>query len=140
MTFSRRFDEPRFTGLALAVGVLACVGGCGAAETTEYPAAEPEPVVFFEAELCPSFISHLVIPENLHSGDAAYVFVRATSDPAENGVLEYQWRATSGTFSYPRRAITEYRCTGRGPQLLTVTASDATGCNSELELAVDCLD
>lgn len=139
MTYLRRTDELRVAALALIASVLACLSGCGAAETVDNPAPEREPAVMFEAELCPSFVSHLVIPADLYSGDAAYVFVRAASSPADES-LDYSWQATSGTFSYPRRAITEYRCTGRGPQLLTVTASDSTGCDTELELPVDCLE
>jgi hypothetical protein len=139
MTYLRRNGDPALAGRALATFVLACVIGCGAAETSYYPAPEPEPEVAFEAQLCPAFVSHLVIPANLHSDDAAFVFVRAASTPDDES-LDYAWRATSGTFSYPRRAITEYRCTGRGPQLLTVTASDSTGCTTELELPVDCLE
>jgi hypothetical protein len=137
MTYLRRTDEPAFAGLAALV--FACVIGCGAAETIDYPGPAQEPEVAFEAKLCPAFVAHLVIPENLHPDDAAYVFVRAASSPADES-LDYAWRATAGTFSYPRRAITEYRCTGRGPQLLTVTASDSTGCDTELELSVDCLE
>jgi hypothetical protein len=139
MTYLRRNRDSALAGLALAVSLFASVIGCGAAETIDYPGPAQEPEVAFEAQLCPAFVSHLVIPANLHSGDAAFVFVRAASTPDDES-LDYAWRATSGTFSYPRRAITEYRCTGRGPQLLTVTASDSTGCTTELELPVDCLE
>jgi hypothetical protein len=86
---------------------------------------------------CPSFGFYMVLPKQLRAGEVATAIAVAT-DAQSTSTLTYAWTATSGTFSRTDTSVTEYTCTNTGAQVLHVTASDQNGCDSALDLAVEC--
>ena len=115
---------------------------CGAADASHAarPAPEDDAVVASSVNTCPSFAFYFVLPRQIHLDEFAIAGVQGIDADSDDTELRYVWSATSGTFSTPGRASTQYRCSESGPQVLTVTTSDAEGCAGALALDVNCAD
>lgn len=83
---------------------------------------------------CPdiSFISAL--PRKMNAGGTVKLRSAAT-----HGRAQFRWRASSGSFSYPQSADTDYLCTEVGPATVALTVSLGSSCEESFELVVDCL-
>jgi hypothetical protein len=88
---------------------------------------------------CPVFNFQLVVPPDIHPTEAADITVIASDPDADDNELTFSWSATSGSFSEPSLPETAYRCDGPGYQVLKVSARDAEGCETVLEIEANCL-
>jgi hypothetical protein len=125
----------------LAVAALACASwSCGAGESTRAAREAPAPEfgVTSVANACPNFTFYMVLPKAIRAEEAAWVAVRATDVDSDDDLITYRWSATSGAFVEPEVAFTEYSCADAGPQILTIVAADAEGCERTLDLDVTC--
>lgn len=133
--------RPTVSSTCLAAAL--CIGGCGAADGTPTAPDDddgPTSVAFtHDANTCPLFEGSLVLPRAILAGENALVAVRAVDPDADDLTLKYHWSAATGEFTEPTLPITEYRCSERGPQLLTVVASDQRDCDVQLQLDVLCV-
>lgn len=121
--------------LALAAGSL----GCGSAESVDaVEGVRKGATVKTGVNTCPTFTFYMVLPKRVRGDEVATVIAVASDAQSSRRPLTYVWTATSGTFSRTDSSLTEYRCGDRGPQVLEVTASDQNGCDSVLNLDVEC--
>ncbi|MET0791002.1 MAG: hypothetical protein ABW061_05730 [Polyangiaceae bacterium] len=102
--------------------------------------AGPSVQVFPNVNVCPVFSQSLIIPRAISPRASAEVIVFATDPDGVDTALEFDWTATSGSFSDPRLPATRYSCRERGPQVLSVRALDRLGCRTQLDLDVTCSD
>ena len=135
-----RAEPARFGALLLA---FAANFGCSSADSTRVVREEPQ---FVEAEIapsvnaCPTFAFAFVLPKFIRHDETAVALVQGTDLDSDDVDLTYAWSATSGEFSDPTRASTDYRCDSAGPQQLFVSASDPEGCYATHSMDVDCAD
>lgn len=83
---------------------------------------------------CPeiSFVSAL--PPKLNVGKV----IRLRS-AASQGSASFRWSASSGRFSDPQGADTDFSCTQTGPATVTLAVVTRPGCEDRHEIVVDCL-
>ncbi len=133
---------PHLARLCLAGSVLI---GCGTG-THNYVPEQDEPdsgsslQVVPNVNVCPVFNQSLVIPRSIAPRASAEVVVFATDPDGTDASLEFDWTASSGSFTQPTRPVTGYSCADPGPQVLHVRAVDRLGCRVQLDLDVTCLD
>jgi len=124
----------------LLLGVLS--SACGSGEHSQVAPAHEEPqLVDFESKInvCPDFQGSAASPSEIAPKQLAQILVLADDPDGLDSELDFHWSAESGTFSEPRRALTEYRCSKPGPKLLRVVVRDSDGCESSLYVNVTCL-
>jgi len=127
--------------VSLLIGVLCCA--CGSAEHGQFePAREQPQQVDFESTInvCPAFQGSAASPIDIPPDQPSQILVLASDPDGLDSKLQFQWSADSGSFSRPKRSLTEYRCGKPGPMLLKVVARDSEGCESSLSVNVTCLD
>ena len=128
--------------LPLATSIFLLLG-CGAGDQTrsERPDAADAPLIDVTPTVnaCPVFAAALVLPQAVPLGTPAFVSARAVDPDADDLSLSYDWTSSSGTFSAPHGAVTEYRCAEAGVQTLTVVTRDIGDCDATLHVDVTCL-
>lgn len=87
-----------------------------------------------EAGACPeiSFVSKL--PQTLNVGGS----IKLRSAASHAGTA-FRWSASSGRFSTPQAADTDFECTEVGPATLTLAVGLGPGCEKQHQISVDCL-
>jgi len=134
----------RMRALCLSLSFASCaLLGCGASDHAQFSSADDGQLqlkIDPSFNKCPTFTQSLVIPQSIPPRFSAAVVVIATDPDGPNAALEYTWSATSGAFTDIKQPTTRYGCEARGRQILNLDAVDARGCQSRLQLAVDCLD
>ena len=128
----------------LAVGVASyALLGCGAGDQVQASPGDDGRIqlkVDPTLNKCPTFTQSLVIPQSIPPRFSAAIVVIATDPDGPNAAIEYTWSASSGAFTDLKQPAKRYGCEARGRQILNLDAVDARGCQSRLQLAVDCLD
>lgn len=116
--------------------------GCGSGDHVQGVAPVPSnPLVEFNPDVnqCPSIHGAVVIPLEIPPLVLAQVAAYAVDPDAAESQLVYAWTAESGTFVDSGKAVTEYQCTELGPQILSVSVRDVSGCSGHLTVQVDCI-
>jgi hypothetical protein len=121
--------------VACLVTVL-CLG-CGAADQTRYE-REETPQAVGRTNACPSFNWFRLLPRSPFVGESTEIVVDVFDPDAPSSQLKLAWRAPTGAFSEPERAITDYTCEAPGPETLTLSAQDELDCTKLLDLTVVC--
>lgn len=137
MTHAARIVELRALALGLTATLLAACGSADSARAQR--TLPPEPIdVSTEVNLCPSFAYAMILPQALRLDEEASVVALATDPDSDDAELLYAWSATSGDFDDPTNAWAQYRCSGPGRQVLSVTTSDPEGCAKRLDFEITC--
>jgi hypothetical protein len=92
------------------------------------------------ANKCPSITSAIAAPTQTSVGGAIAVSATA-SDPDRGDTVSFGW-SPGANFVNPRTAVTSYRCTAAGRQVLTLTIADShrpTPCTANATLEIDCV-
>ena len=124
----------------LVLGTLSAA--CGSGDHAQIARANEDPqLVDFESKIniCPTFLGSAASPTQIPAKESAQILVLADDPDGDDSDLEFEWSAGSGTFTTPRRSLTEYRCDKPGVRVLHVVARDSDGCASALDVGVTCL-
>ena len=114
--------------------LLGCGGG--AAESGEVDVA----LHVVAGDKCASITSAVADPAQTSVGGAIGVSATA-SDPDRSDAITFSW-SPAANFANPRTALTSYRCTAVGRQILTLTMTDSRRpipCTTNAMLQIDCV-
>jgi hypothetical protein len=96
-----------------------------------------------ELNVCPVLDSVLPSSPSLAVVGMPLAVAASAHDPdAQPGPLQYQWAATSGTFSDASAQAPSYSCAAAGQATLTISVGDgdaAPGCADVAMLTIDCV-
>ncbi len=87
-----------------------------------------------ESPLVAFVVSPLVAPVG------KYVIGRAVATRPDGGPLTFAWSASSGTFTAPTEAQTDFTCTRPGPVEVTLKVQDDEQCQQSPSVVVTCLE
>ena len=89
-------------------------------------------------EYCPTIAAVSALPSAVQVGESIQVAVGTASGSIAPDFSE--WTAGAGSFADPLALATTYLCEVAGPQILTFSATDNSGCSDAVSVEVTCLD
>jgi hypothetical protein len=133
--------SPTFSVMAGQVAMTMVTLNCGGSTPTQTQGSVDVNGSFVEGDNCPLLTSWVASPLQT-SAFGGKIDVNGTATDADAAdVLTFTWTATSGSFTNPSAAMTQFVCAAGGSQILTLTVSDnhsPTPCTTKIDIPVTC--
>jgi hypothetical protein len=133
--------SPVFSVMAGQVAMTMVTLNCGGSVPTQTSGSVDVNGTFVEGDNCPLLTSWVASPLQTSAGGGKIDVNGTATDADAADVLSYSWTSTTGSFTMPNQAMTQFVCGPGGAVTLTLTVSDnhaPTPCTTFITIPVTC--